>query len=104
MNNARVKITLPQKEDAWFFVQQDTTVAGLRAMVQAEDETTEIFNALERPVGSKDMPANLGDDVIVYDLIKKANTEIILQLNDNFFELMTAKPVGLDIKYTTPIL
>ena len=50
------------------------------------------------------MPANLADDLLVYDLLKKANTEIILQLNDNFFELMTAKPVGLDIKYSTPYL
>lgn len=50
------------------------------------------------------MPTPLGDGEIVYDHIKKTSIELILQLNDNFFELMTAMPVPLNIEYSTPYL
>ena len=104
MNNARIKIALPTLEEVWFFIKKETTVGDLRAMVQTEDPTAEIFNALERPSGSKAAPDMLADDVNLYELIQCSESEIILQLNDNFFELMTAEPLAIDITYTTPYL
>lgn len=104
MNNARVKITLPMMQDVWFFLQQDTTVANLRKMVQDEDSSAEIFQVLQRPTRSKEMPTPLEDGEVVYDHIQKTSIELILQLNDNFFELMTATPVPLSIEYSNPYL
>ena len=71
MNNARVKIMLPQKEEVWFFIQPTTTVADLRIKIQKEDLTAKIFNALERPVGNRNAPTKLGDDDLVFDHIQK---------------------------------
>jgi len=104
MNNARVKIALPTQEEVWFFIKKETTVADLREMVQTEDPTAEIFNALDRPSGCKLAPTQLADDVNLYEHIQCSESEIILQLNDNFFEMMTAKPLPIDITFTTPYL
>lgn len=50
------------------------------------------------------MPTLLSDDELIFDHIQLKDSEILLQLNDCFFELSTAKPFSLDITYTTPIL
>jgi hypothetical protein len=41
INNARLKINLPSKENTWFFVTKDMSVADFKNSVEAEDSAIE---------------------------------------------------------------
>jgi hypothetical protein len=41
INNARLKINLPSKENTWFFVTKDMTVSEFMQNIEAEDSAIE---------------------------------------------------------------
>lgn len=103
INSTRIRLTLPERGDCWFFVNRDLSVQDFKQRCQDEDANVAEVEVLQ---GTTNKPVGAQDSTSLYSLLADRTTPVFLRLNNIFYRFENQGKgedvVPIEIKETSP--